>query len=77
MADEARGVVLAETKYLRLVQHGHWTYAQRPNVTGAMAIAAVTADGQLLLVDQFRIPVQSTRDRAARGAGRGRTGSRG
>ena len=27
--------ILAETRYLRLVQEGHWTYAQRPNVTGA------------------------------------------
>jgi ADP-ribose pyrophosphatase len=51
-------VVLAETRYLRLVQDGRWTYAQRPNVSGALAIAAVTPAGQLLLVDQYRIPVR-------------------
>lgn len=49
--------ILAETKFLRLVQEGHWTYAQRPNTTGAIAIVAVTAEGQLLLVEQHRIPV--------------------
>ncbi len=58
MTDQIRGTVLAETKYLRLIQEGHWTYAQRPNVTGAIAVAAVTSDDQLLLVDQYRIPVQ-------------------
>lgn len=50
-------IVLAETQYLRLIQDGHWTYAQRPNVTGAIAIVAVTDEGQLLLVDQFRVPL--------------------
>jgi ADP-ribose pyrophosphatase len=49
--------VLAHTPYLRLVQEGHWTYAQRPNVSAATAIAAVTDDRQLVLVDQYRIPV--------------------
>jgi ADP-ribose pyrophosphatase len=53
----SRADVLAQTAYLRLMQEGHWTYAQRPNVTGAIAVAAVTDDGQLLLVDQYRIPV--------------------
>jgi ADP-ribose pyrophosphatase len=50
--------ILAETKFLRLIQHGHWTYAQRPNTTGAIGIAAVTPEGEMLLVDQFRIPVR-------------------
>lgn len=49
--------ILAETRYLRLVQEGHWTYAQRPNVTGAIGIVAVTNDDRLLLVEQYRIPV--------------------
>lgn len=49
--------VLCETTFLRLVQRDHWVYAQRPNVTGIVAIAAVTPHDQLLLVEQFRIPV--------------------
>lgn len=56
--DDADGPkILAETKFLRLVQHGHWTYAQRPNTTGAIAIVAVTSDRRLILVEQHRIPV--------------------
>ncbi len=49
--------VLAETPYLRLIQQGHWTYAQRPNIAGAIAIAAVTDTNEMVLVDQYRIPV--------------------
>ncbi len=50
-------VVLAETKYLRLIQDQHWTYAQRPNNIGAVAIIAVTEDDHVLLIQQYRIPV--------------------
>jgi len=49
--------VLAETAFLRLVQAGHWTYAQRPRISGAIAIVAVTERHELILVDQYRIPV--------------------
>ena len=49
--------VLAETKFLRLIQDRHWTYVQRPNVTGAIAILAITNDQEIVLVDQHRIPV--------------------
>ena len=49
--------ILAETRYLRLVQEGHWTYAQRPNVTGAIGIIAVTDDDRIVLAEQYRIPV--------------------
>jgi ADP-ribose pyrophosphatase len=51
--------VLAETKFLRLVQAGHWVYAQRPNVTGIVCVAALTAENKLLLVEQFRLPVNA------------------
>jgi ADP-ribose pyrophosphatase len=57
VTDPSQAIVLAHTPYLRLVQEGHWTYAQRPNVSGATAIVAVTDDRQLVLVDQYRIPV--------------------
>jgi len=50
-------VTLAETRFMRLVQQGHWTFAQRPNIQGAIAIVAVTSDERLVLVEQHRIPV--------------------
>jgi ADP-ribose pyrophosphatase len=51
-------IVLAETRFLRLVQDGHWTYAQRPHVNGAIAMLAVTPHREMLLVEQYRIPVR-------------------
>lgn len=49
---------LAQGRFVRLVKHGHWEYADRVNATGAVVIVAVTADRKLLLVEQFRIPLQ-------------------
>ena len=48
--------VLAETRFLRMVQDGTWTYVQRPNISGAIAIAGVTDENEIVLIDQFRIP---------------------
>ncbi len=57
-ADEPRDrKILAETRYLRLIQEGPWTYAQRPSVMGAIGIIAVTDADRIILVEQYRIPV--------------------
>ena len=49
--------VLWEGKYLKLVMRGHWEYVERRNVTGIVCIVALTDDGKLLLVEQYRPPV--------------------
>lgn len=49
--------VLAEGKHLRLVQQGRWEYAERTKASGAVVLVAVTSDGRLLLVEQFRVPL--------------------
>lgn len=49
--------VLAEGKHLRLVQQGHWEFAERTKAKGAVVLVAVTDDGLLLLTEQFRVPV--------------------
>lgn len=49
---------LAEGKYLRLAQRGRWEYAQRINITGIVAMLAYTPRGELLLVEQFRPPLE-------------------
>lgn len=48
--------ILAETKYLRLIQEGTWTYCQRPAPIGAIAIVALTNQREIVLIDQYRIP---------------------
>lgn len=49
--------VLAEGRWVRLVAQDHWEWAERTNVPGAVVIAAVTEDQELVLVEQYRIPL--------------------
>lgn len=49
--------VLAEGKHLRLVQQGRWEYAERTKAKGAVVLVAVTDRRELLLTEQFRVPV--------------------
>ncbi|ULQ47283.1 NUDIX hydrolase [Flagellatimonas centrodinii] len=50
---------LHEGEFLRLLRHGHWEYVQRQTATGAAALIAVTDDDEIVLVEQYRIPVQA------------------
>jgi ADP-ribose pyrophosphatase len=52
-------LVLAAGKYLRLVKRGRWEFADRHNTTGAVVIVAVTPTRCLLLVEQFRVPLNA------------------
>jgi ADP-ribose pyrophosphatase len=49
--------VLAQGKYVTLVDDGGWEYVTRPNVTGIVAIVAITDDRRLILVEQPRTAV--------------------
>ncbi len=49
---------LASGRFLRLVAHNGWEWVERVNASGAAVIAAVTHDEKLVLVEQFRIPMQ-------------------
>lgn len=49
---------LWEGKWLRMKQRGRWEYVERTNDRGmAVIIVAVTPDGALLFVEQFRVPL--------------------
>ncbi len=48
---------IAEGKRVRLVRRGDWEYVTRKKLSGIVAIVAVTDDGKLVLVEQFRPPV--------------------
>ena len=50
-------VILAEGKYLRLRKTGRWEYAERTGDGRAVVIVAMTGEGKVLLVEQFRPPV--------------------
>lgn len=49
--------VLAEGRFARLVAQDGWEWVERVNARGAAVIVAVTPDGRLLLVEQYRIPL--------------------
>jgi len=50
---------LCNGKYLRLISSRGWEYAERVNASGAVIIVAITPDGNLLFVEQFRIPINA------------------
>jgi ADP-ribose pyrophosphatase len=51
-------IVIASGKHLRLVKRGSWEFAERPGVSGVVAIVAVRDDGRLVLTEQHRPPVE-------------------
>lgn len=50
--------VVAAGRFARFVRRGTWEFVQRTNVSGVVGIIAVTADGKLLLVEQYRPPLE-------------------
>ena len=60
MSDAGRSKrILASGRYLRLIEEGHWEYAQRTHSADAVMIAAITPDDRVILVEQYRVPVHS------------------
>ena len=51
--------ILHEGEFLRLKRRDHWEYVERANARGAVVIVALTADDELLLVEQPRLPLQA------------------
>ena len=50
--------VLAEGRYLRMVTENGWEYAERSRGLEAVAIIAVTTGGELILTEQYRVPLK-------------------
>ena len=46
-------------KFLQVLRCGHWEYAERVGTTGAVAIVAITRRRELLVTEQYRIPVKA------------------
>jgi ADP-ribose pyrophosphatase len=49
---------LFETRWIRLHRIGHWDFVVRPQADACVGILAITPDDEIILVEQFRIPVQ-------------------
>lgn len=48
---------LYEGKFLSVVKTANWEFVRRRNLSGIVGIVAVTDDGKLILIEQYRPPV--------------------
>ena len=51
--------LLHETRWLRLERIGRWDFVRRPHSNECVGILAITPENEIVLVEQFRIPVQA------------------
>lgn len=49
---------LFETRWIRLLRNGHWDFVVRPHSPDCVGILAITPEDEIILVEQFRIPLQ-------------------
>src|SRR6476469_1485460 len=60
MSDASELEVLYAGRHLTLVGRGRWEFATRPVRKPAVGIVAITDEGAVVLVEQFRVPVEET-----------------
>jgi len=48
---------LFQTRWLSMHRRGHWDYVRRPHAEACVGVLAVTDAREVVLVEQFRIPV--------------------
>ncbi len=51
--------ILAEGRFVRLLSHCGWEWVERTNTSAAVVVVAITERRQLVLVEQYRIPLNS------------------
>jgi ADP-ribose pyrophosphatase len=49
---------LFETRWLGLYRIGRWDFVRRPQADACVGVLAITPGAEIVLVEQFRIPVQ-------------------
>lgn len=49
---------LFETRWLGLYRIGHWDFVRRPASDACVGVLAVTPADEVILIEQFRIPIQ-------------------
>lgn len=47
-------------RYLGIAERERWEFAVRTNASGVVVLVPVTDDGRLVLVEQFRLPVEAS-----------------
>lgn len=49
--------ILFEGRFVRLVRQDHWEWAERTNTACAVVVVAVTRQREIVLTEQYRIPL--------------------
>ena len=49
--------ILADTRFLRMIERAGWFFVERPNSNGVVSIVPLTAARRLVFVEQFRVPL--------------------
>lgn len=49
---------LFETKWITVCRNGSWDYVRRPQGHSSVSVLALTPANEIVLVEQFRVPVQ-------------------
>jgi ADP-ribose pyrophosphatase len=52
-------MILHKGKYLELISEDSWEYVRRTRCSGIVVIVPMTKDGKVILVEQFRRPVEA------------------
>ena len=50
--------IVAETKFLRLIEREGWYFVERPNSQGVVTILPLTRERKLIFVEQLRAPLR-------------------
>lgn len=59
MAHEYETEVLASGRFMQMIRKGHWEYVRRHTCDGAVAVVAITDQNELVLVEQWRVPMDA------------------
>jgi len=59
MVKQLKKRTLAEGRFLHLVEEDGWEYVQRPHISGIVVLIPITDQNELILVEQFRRPVNA------------------
>lgn len=57
MKKKSKDKIIGEGKFLRVWLRGTWEFVQRKGSTGVVVIAAMTDKKEVVLVEQFRVPL--------------------
>lgn len=58
--DQSSDQTIAEARFLKLIKRGRWEFVQRVNSTGVVCLFPLTSDSRVILVEQFRPPVNAS-----------------